>query len=106
MTRTFLLAMLVGFVSASQANAYLITYPQWGALDLIGRAGYVAGVVDLYLAFKQLNFGPCLSKMKITPLQLAVNVDAFVKAQPKLDTLPVPDIIIQYLVQACGAPTP
>jgi hypothetical protein len=107
----FLTVAAVAFFS-TRAGAVFQTYSQWRAHSVDARAQYIAGAVDSLTLFSDnsegaatsMHYAVCLSNSKMTAVQLAGNLSAFVDARPELHAQPVQVGLIQYLVQVCGKP--
>ena len=105
MKKAALLACVVALVT-SQARAEYQTYFEWQRSNGWSRAAYVAGAFDAYIDFSRDGIADhlnhCLYRNKISDVQLAENVNAFAVSHPDKQTLPVPALVVQYLVQLCG----
>src|SRR5262245_9900508 len=97
-------AGLVLILYASSVFAGFRTYPQWRAMSLEARAGYIAGAIDSLLFMNpetRQHYGDCISNAKIFDVQLALNFADFIDARPDLQGGAVQNGLLKYLIALC-----
>jgi len=76
------------------------------------RAAYISGLYDALTSFAKddedakvgTHYRNCISRSKMTNVQLADNVRAFTSVRPKNQTAGVGGALIDYLIELCGKP--
>jgi hypothetical protein len=80
------------FAMSAPANAVFFTYSQWEALAPIERASYISGLYDGLVSFASdaddarvgSHYQSCITRSKMTNVQLSDNVRTFASTRPKL----------------------
>lgn len=93
-------------------HAVFYTYSQWDALPANPRAAYMSGFYDALISFAKdeedakvgTHYQSCISKSKMTNIQLSDNVRAFASTRPSHQTSGVGGALIGYLIELCGRP--
>jgi hypothetical protein len=86
----------------AQAQSVFFTYAQWERLPEWPRATYIAGLIDAWVPMntaidtvisgiterpfhsQQQHYAACISRSRMTDVQIAANLRAYVSMQPKL----------------------
>lgn len=111
--RKLLPVLIISLTVCSSSEMSFADYTgflDWQKLTADQKAKYAAGVFDSYLTFSMIrpkaayHFSSCAFKNKITDAQLASGTEDYAVAHPEVKTYPVAAIVLNYLVQICGAP--
>jgi len=113
----FWLLMICGLALPSQAqepysyNFY--TYAKWQRLPAEMRMTYVGGALDVLTGVANTDeekkvgghYAKCLNESGFRLRQLTDNIDAYAAAHPNIQRNTMPGVVIDYLIELCGAPT-
>lgn len=102
----------MGTISRAQ-NAYnFYTYAKWERLPAEMKMAYVGGAVDVLTGVaatvqeQKLNghYGACLNQSGFSLMQLSTHIEAYAEGHPNVQRYTMPGVIINYLIELCGAP--
>jgi hypothetical protein len=98
-----------GAAHAGTSPAKFVSYQGWATVDESSRAMYIAGDLDgmfgmLAGAPAAFHFQHCLIRAKATPNTISAAVYEFAKGKPELHMLGMHEVLMVYLVKACGPP--
>ena len=76
------------------------------------RMTYVGGVLDVIAGVATSDeekrvgghYAKCLNESGLTLRQLASHIETYAEAHPNVQGLTMPSVVIDYLIELCGAP--
>jgi hypothetical protein len=107
----FITIVLLFSTTTVHAQSLYLNYGEWEQMPTNLREMYVAGAFDAasVIAIPEqapvaMYYNECVAKTGLSMAQLTQNMKEYAEARPNVQSKPIPNVLMRYLISVCGLP--